>query len=91
MPNVTELTSIFSDAFTYQLVGDPILAGLFGLLILAYIAYRCRLGMDAIIVIFLPMLMLFATYGFLPESIQYIAVIVVGFLIALGMFKLYAG
>ena len=89
--NVTELTSIFSDAFTYQFVGDPVLTGLFVLLLLAYIAYRCRIAIDAIVVIFVPLIILFAGYGYLPPVLQYLTFIIVGVLLALGIYKAMSG
>ena len=89
--NVTELTSIFSDAFEVTFFGGKTLTGLAVLLLLAYIAYRCRIAIDAIVVIFVPLIILFAGYGYLPPVLQYLTFIIVGVLLALGIYKAMSG
>ena len=89
--NVTELTSIFSDAFEITFFGGKTLTGLAVLLLLAYIAYRCRISIDAIVVVFVPLIILFAGHGFLPYELRFLVYIIVGVLLGLGIYKAVSG
>jgi len=82
--NVTEIVDMFNVAFEQQLIGGKIFAGLFALFIVAWIAIRARLGIDAVVVILAPIVMFLVWYGYLPFVLFYLTLFAVGLILFLG-------
>lgn len=82
-----ELTNLFSVGFENYILGGKILVGLFILGFTTYFSFRCRLGLDAVVVIMAPMVTLLARFGYLPFVMFYLGLIAIGGLLGLGMYK----
>jgi len=85
--NITEIVDMFNVAFEQQLIGGKVMTGLFTLFVVAYIALRGRLGIDAVVVILAPMVIYLAWYGYLPVVLAYLTLFVVGLILYLGYSK----
>lgn len=91
MTNISDITDLFGKGFESYIIGGKTLTGVFALLVLAYICFRCRFSIDTIFVVMAPMVILFSLYGYLPLYFLGLTLVIVGVMAGLGIYRLVQG
>jgi len=90
MPNFTlnQTTSRLSETFTQQIFGDPMLVGIFVIIVFVMLLLKSRAGADLYPVVLLPLVTVLAKFGYLPAALGSSVWLVAGIVLYLAMKKM---
>ena len=76
------------ELFVYYVFGDPLIAGIFGFIMLFAIAFRIGLGLDSVFVLALFSSLIFSVYALTADIILIVVMIIGLAIISLAILKL---
>ena len=90
MPNFTinQTTSLFSETFTQQIFGDPMLVGIFVIIVFIMLLFKSRASADLYPVVLMPLVTVLAKFGYLPAALGSSIWLVAGIVLYLAIKKM---
>lgn len=88
MSSLAEIVGWIGAGVVNTIFGHPIFAAIFVILFIMVILWAVGVGKDGVVVIVVPLILLFASYSFLPEAVSLITWMIIGIMAFLIFIRL---